>query len=200
MCFRPSPTFSQSLFIFALINVPMFWLFWLFLIVDRFHWFRCYNTFGLRSLRTISHIRTLQRHFDPSDVTITYTLPTTPIQKEKYFALRSQDFVRLCITSIWLRLRSPALLDLVLCTSTSTHHVLPHSTAFFRLFFILARVLSVLLWSRLIFRYLHRTTYTNYLTHLLTLIRSLLSRISPLHHPFYHTFATGTDIPGLSHF
>jgi hypothetical protein len=75
------PTFSDlflSLFIFALINVPMFWLF---LIVDRFHWFRCYYTFGFRSLQTIGHIQTLRRHFDPSDVTITYTLPTTPIQK-----------------------------------------------------------------------------------------------------------------------
>ena len=67
---------SQSLFIFTLIDVPMFWLF---LIVDRFHWFRCYNTFGLWSLWTISHIRTLWRHFYPSDVTTTYTLPTTPI-------------------------------------------------------------------------------------------------------------------------
>jgi hypothetical protein len=73
------PTFSDlflSLFIFALIDVPMFWLF---LIVDRFHRFRCYYTFGLQSLRTISHIRTLQRHFNPSNVTITYTLPTTPL-------------------------------------------------------------------------------------------------------------------------
>jgi hypothetical protein len=50
------PTFSDlflSLFIFALIDVPMFWLF---LIVDRFHWFRCYYTFGFRSLWTISNI------------------------------------------------------------------------------------------------------------------------------------------------
>jgi hypothetical protein len=77
------PTFSDlllSLFIFALIDVPMFWLF---LIVDRFHWFWCYYTFGLRSLWTISQIRTIQHHFDPSDVTITYTLPTTPIKKRE---------------------------------------------------------------------------------------------------------------------
>jgi len=67
---------SQSLFIFALIDVPMFWLF---LMVDRFHWLWCYYTFGLRYLQTISHIQTLRHHFNPSDVTTTYTLPTTPI-------------------------------------------------------------------------------------------------------------------------
>ena len=71
---------SQSLFFFTLINVPMFWLF---LIVDRFHWFQCYYTFGLWSLQIISYIRTLRRHFDPSDVIITYTLPTTPILKRE---------------------------------------------------------------------------------------------------------------------
>ena len=52
------PTLSdllQSLFIFALINVPMFWLF---LIVDRFHWLWCYYMFGLQSLQTIGHIWT----------------------------------------------------------------------------------------------------------------------------------------------
>jgi len=73
------PTLSdllQSLFIFALINVPMFWLF---LMVDRFHWLWCYYMFRLQSLWTISHIQTLWRHFDPSNVTTTYTLPTTPI-------------------------------------------------------------------------------------------------------------------------
>ena len=71
-----------SLFIFALIDVPMFWLF---LIVDRFHWLQCYYTFWLRSLWTISHIRTLWHHFNPSNVTITYISPTTPIlNKEKH--------------------------------------------------------------------------------------------------------------------
>jgi hypothetical protein len=73
------PTLSDlclSLFIFALIDILMFWLF---LIVDRFHWLRYYYMFGLQSLWTISHIQTLQRHFNPSDVTITYTSPTTPI-------------------------------------------------------------------------------------------------------------------------
>jgi hypothetical protein len=187
---------SQSLFIFTLIDVPMFWLF---LIVDRFHWFRCYNTFGLWSLWTISHIWTLWHHFDPSDVTITYTSPTTPIKKEKYFTLRSQDLVRLCITSIWLRLCSLALLDLILCTSTSTHHVLSCYTAFFWLFFVLAHVLSVSLRSRSFFCYLHRTAYTNPLIHSHTLIWPLLSRISPLSHPFIIHIWPGTDLPGLSH-
>ena len=124
----------QSLFIFALIEVPMFWLL---LIVDRFHWLQCYYMFGLRSLRTISHIWTIRCHFDPSNVTITYTSPTTPILKrEKNFALRSQDLVRLCITSIWLRLCSPAFLDLVPCTLTLTHCILPCYTVFSWLFFI----------------------------------------------------------------
>jgi hypothetical protein len=73
------PTLSnlfQSLFIFTLIDVPMFWLF---LIVDRFHWLWCYYTFRLQSLWTISHIWTLRHHFYPSNVTITHTSPTTPI-------------------------------------------------------------------------------------------------------------------------
>ena len=107
-----------------------------------------------------------------------------PFKTEKYFTLRSQDIVRLHIASIWLILRSPALLDLVPHTLTSTHCVIPRSTAFFWLFFVLARVLSVSLRSSSIFCYLHRTTYTDILTHLLTLIRSLLSRISSLLHPF----------------
>ena len=38
----------QSLFIFALIDVLMFWLF---LMVDRFHWLWCYYMFRLRSLQ-----------------------------------------------------------------------------------------------------------------------------------------------------
>ena len=107
-----------------------------------------------------------------------------PLKKEKYFPLRSRDLVRLCITLIWLILHSPALLDLVPHTSTSTHCVIPRSTAFFWLFFVLARVLSVSLRSSSIFCYLHRTTYTDILTHLHTHIRSLLSQISPLLHPF----------------
>ena len=107
-----------------------------------------------------------------------------PFIREKYFALRSEDLVRLCIASIWLRLHSPALLDLVSRTSTSTQCVLPRSTAFSWLFFVLARVLSVSLWSRSIFCYLHQTTYTDTLTHLHTHIRSLFSWISPLLHPF----------------
>ena len=119
------------------------------------------------------------------------------LNRENHFPLHSQDLVRLRITLIWLRLCSPALLDLVPRTSTSTHRVLPRYTVFFWLFFVLARVLSVSLRSHSIFCYLHRTTYTDTLTHLHTLIRSLLSRISPLHHPFIVHLATGTDIPGL---
>ena len=122
------PTFFSLYFIFTLINVPMFWLF---LIVDRFRWLWCYYMFGLQSLWTISHIQTLWHHFDFSDVTITYTSPTTPILREKNIALCSLDLVRLCIPSIWLRLRSPALLDLVPHTSTSTHCVLPRHTVFY---------------------------------------------------------------------
>src|ERR1700733_10288934 len=40
---------------------------------------RYYYRFGLRSLQTISHIRSLRRYFDLSEVIFTYILPTTPI-------------------------------------------------------------------------------------------------------------------------
>jgi len=51
------------------------------LMVDRFHWLWCYYMFRLQSLQTISHIQTPWRHFDPSDVSTTYTLPTTPMKQ-----------------------------------------------------------------------------------------------------------------------
>ena len=177
-----------SLFIFALTNVPIFLLF---LIVDRFHWLQCYYMLRLWSLQTISHIQTLWCHFDPSNVTITYTLPTTPILTK--IALCPQDLVRLHITLIWLRLCSPVFLNLIPHTSTLTHCILPCSTALFWLFFVLAHILSVSLQSHSIFCYLHRTMYTDTLTHQHTLIWSLLSWISP-YFPFSHcTLAIGTD-------
>ena len=49
------------------------------LIIYSYGWLRYYYRFGLRSLRTISHIRSLRRHFDLSEVIFTYILPTTPI-------------------------------------------------------------------------------------------------------------------------
>src|SRR5882724_9722279 len=49
------------------------------LIIYSYVLFRYYYSFGLRSLRTISHIRSLRRHFDLSEVIFTYLLPTTPI-------------------------------------------------------------------------------------------------------------------------
>ena len=49
------------------------------LIIYIFGWLRYYYRFGLWSLRTISHIRSLRRHFDLSEVIFTYILPTTPI-------------------------------------------------------------------------------------------------------------------------
>jgi hypothetical protein len=189
------PTLSnlfQSLFIFALINVPMFWLF---LIVDRFHWLQHYYTFGLQSLWTISHIQTLQHHFNPSDITTTYTSPTTPIKKEKNFTLHSQDLVRLCITSIWLRLCSPALLDLVPHTLTLTHCILPCSTALFWLFLVLACVLSVSHWSHSIFCYLHVRTPSLFNIPLSDLYWAGYHPFTPFSH---RSFATGTDLPGLS--
>ena len=121
-------------------------------------------------------------------------------ETENNIVLRSPAFVRLRITSIWLRLRSPAFLDLIPCTSTSTHCVLPRYTALFWLFFVLARILSVSLRSRLIFCYLHRTTYMNPLTHLHTLIQSILSRITPHFTYLHRTLAIGTDLPGLRTF
>ena len=83
----------------------------------------CYR-FGLWSLRTISHIRSLRRYFDLSEVIFTYILPTTPILHRITSYLVPFDFVRLRIASIWLRLCSPAFLDLIPQTR-------PRHTAFY---------------------------------------------------------------------
>jgi hypothetical protein len=181
MCFRPCPTFS-SLYLSS--HLSMFWCF-------GYLWLLIGFTDSDVTIPSDSDPYRLLVISEPSDAISTppmlplliHYLPL-PFKKKKYFALRSKDLVRLRITSIWLRLCSTALLDLVPRTSTSTHCVLPRYTAFFWLFFVLACVLSVLLWSRSFFRYLHRTAFTNHLTHLLTLIQSLLSRISPISHPF----------------
>jgi hypothetical protein len=49
------------------------------LIIYNFGQLCYYYRFGLQSLQTISYIWSLQHHFNPSNVTITYILPTTPI-------------------------------------------------------------------------------------------------------------------------
>jgi hypothetical protein len=49
------------------------------LIIYSYGWLHYYYRFGLRSLQTISHIRSLRHHFDLSKVIFTYILPTTPI-------------------------------------------------------------------------------------------------------------------------
>ena len=55
------------------------------LIIYSYGWLHYYYSFGLRSLRTINHIRSLGRHFGLSEVIFTYILPTTPITyREKH--------------------------------------------------------------------------------------------------------------------
>jgi hypothetical protein len=49
------------------------------LIIYSYGWLRYYYRFGLWSLRTISHIQFLRRHFNLSEVIFTYILPTAPI-------------------------------------------------------------------------------------------------------------------------
>jgi hypothetical protein len=151
------------------------------LIIYSYGWLRYYYRFGLRSLRTISHIRSLRRHFDLSEVIfhLYFTYHSHYKQRITSYLIPS-PFVRLRIASIWLTLRSTAFPDIILHTSTLTHCILPRYTAFFWLSFVLARVLSVSLWSRSIFCYLHRTTFTDIYSPLHSFIRSLLSRISTL--------------------
>jgi hypothetical protein len=105
MCFRPFPTFSDlllTLLIFAVIDIPMFWLF--IVMVD------CAITIASDSdpygLLVIS---------DPSDAISTslrsfylyFTYHSHYIQRIISYLVPS-PFVRLRITSIWLTLRSPA--------------------------------------------------------------------------------------------
>ena len=116
-----------------------------------------------------------------------------PFKKREILRTFSQDLIRLCITSIWLILCSPALLDLVPWTSALTHCILPCSTAFFWLFFVLALILSVLLQSHSIFCYLYRTMYTDTLTLWHTLIQSLLSQYHPFTPLHYIIHWPGTD-------
>jgi hypothetical protein len=58
----------------------------------------------------ISHIQTLQCHFNPSDVTITYTLPTTPIKKRKILCT---SFRRPCKTLYHFNLTHTVLLCVI---------------------------------------------------------------------------------------
>ena len=68
----------------------------------------CYR-FGLWSLRTISHIRSLRRYFDLSEVIFTCILPTTPILHRITLYLvpsTSEDFASLRFDSDYVPLRS----------------------------------------------------------------------------------------------
>jgi hypothetical protein len=155
MCFWPCPTFSC---LYLSLHLLMF---------------RCFGYFWLLIGFTDSDV-TIPLDSDPygllvisepSDTISTplmllLLIPYLPLPfKKRNTSLHSQDLIRLCITSIWLRLHYPAFLDLDPRTLTSTHHILPCSTAFFWLFFVLACVLSVSLWSHSIFCYLYQTTY-----------------------------------------
>jgi hypothetical protein len=153
MCFQPFPTFSDlllTLFIFAVIDIPMFWLF--IVMVD------CAITIGSDSdpygLLVIS---------DPSDAISTSPrsflliiyLPL-PLHTENNIILRSLALVRLRIASLRLTLRSPAFPDIILRTSISTHRVPPRSfdypsfqLAFYRFSFDLIRSFDTYIGLRL---------------------------------------------------
>ena len=95
---------------------------------------------------------------------------------------------------------SPAFLDLIPHNSTSAHCVLPRTTAFFWLYFVLTRVLSVSLRYHSTFCYIHRTAYTDISHHLHSFIRSLLSQIYTYFTTFLHIGHIGTDYTRTSHF
>ena len=133
MCFRPCPTFSSLYLSLHLLMFRCFGYFWLLI------GFTDCNV----TIPSDSNPYGLLVISEPSDTILTPPmLPLLipylpfPFKKEKYFALCSQDLIRLCIISIWLKLCSPVFLDLIPHTSTSKHRIIPCSTVFSWLFFI----------------------------------------------------------------
>jgi hypothetical protein len=187
--FNVFPTFCDlllTLFISALIDIPMFWLF--IVMVD------CAITIGLDAdpygLLVIS---------DPSDVILTslrsflliFYLPL-PLHRENNIVPRSLTLRK---TSYRFNLTQTAFLDIILCTLTLTHWIPPHSIAFFRLSFVLAHILLDSLWSCSIFCYLHWTTFTDIPHPLYSFIQSLLIRIfTYFYHHFFTSVSPGTDL------
>ena len=139
----------------------------------------------------------LQRHFDPSDVTITYTLPTTPIQKRESLP---PSFQRPRKTSYRFDLTQTAFpciirprisyIDLNTLRSTSFYCVLLIILCFSSRFIGFAPISFNLLLptSDYVYRHPHSFTYPYPISIELDITPST---------PFYSTLATGTDIPGL---
>jgi len=138
-------------------------------IIYSFGWLYYYYRFGLQSLWTISSIQSFRHHFDLSEVIYIYIYIALSFYTRITLYCIPPTFVRLCITSIRLRLRSPSFPFVPRPYISYIDLVTPRSTLLLRLFVVLARVLSISLWSRLIFCYIHRTMYTDTSTHLDTL-------------------------------
>ena len=185
MAFQPFPTLSDfllTLFIFTVIDIPMFWLF--IVSVDRI--IAIGLDFDPYGLLVIS---------DPSDAISTsprlflliFYLPL-PFYTKKHHTL----FLRLCKTSHHLDLTQTAFRCVPIphsSNSTLTHSVLPRSIAFFRLYFVFNSRFIGFTSISLDFCYIYRTAYMDISHHLHSFIRSLLSRIYTIY-TFYHPFFT----------
>jgi hypothetical protein len=88
-------------------------------------WLYYYYRFGLWSLRTISSIWFLRRHFDLSKVIFTYIYIALSFYTKITLYCIPRTFVRLCIALI--RLHSPSFTGLISRTWTSIHFVWPCS-------------------------------------------------------------------------
>ena len=196
MAFQPFPTLSDfllTLFIFTVIDIPMFWLF--IVSVDRIIAIGSdFDPYGLLVISDSSDaISTSPRLF----LLILY-LPL-PFYTEYHCTL----FPQLRKTSHHLDLTQTAFRCVPRphsSNSTLTHCVLPRSIAFFRLYFILTRVLSVSLWSHSIFvTYigLHIRTYPTTYIHLSDYY---WAGYTPLLSPLPHIGHIGTDYTRTSHF
>jgi len=96
-------------------------------IIYSFGWlYYCYR-FRLRSLWTISSIRSLRCHFNLSEVIFTYIYIVLSFYTTITSYCVPPTFMRLRTTLIWLWLRSPSFPGLISRTSTSIRLVLPHS-------------------------------------------------------------------------
>ena len=137
---------------------------------------------------------------EPSDVTITYTLPTTPIKKREILCtlLRRPRKTSYCFdltqTAFPCIIRPRiSYIDLDTLCSISFYCVLLIILCFSLRFISFAPISFDLLLptSDYVYRHTHSFTYPYPI--------SIEPDIIPFT-PFYRTFATGTDLPGLSHF
>ena len=119
-----------------------------------------------------SSIWSLWRHFDLSEVIFTYIYIALSFHKNNIVLCSSY----LCETLYCFNSASTSFSSIPRPYPSHIDLNTPCSTVFLQLFIDLARILSILLRSRLIFWYKHWTLYTDPYTHLHTISNCFLAR------------------------